>query len=26
VMKEGRFVFEGSGKESERIMRAIWGV
>jgi len=26
VMKEGRFVFEGSGQENERIMRAIWGV
>ena len=26
VMKEGKFTYEGSGQDSERIMRAIWGV
>jgi branched-chain amino acid transport system ATP-binding protein len=26
VMKEGKFVFEGSMQDSERAMRAVWGI
>lgn len=26
VMKEGTFIFEGSGQEDERIVKAIWGI
>ena len=26
VMKEGTFVYEGSGQDKEAVVRAIWGV